>query len=402
MESNKPRAAALALAIAAAAFGCGSPPPPEEELPIGLMLSFSGFLAANSVNSERALRMAIESVNEAGGVAGRRIRVLARDTRSDPAKISEPARDLIARGAAVLIGPDTIDLVTQLRGVVADRTLILPSFATASIDFKPASWFVMGSGTARVACELVAQLRADGRQNPLVIMNPTGYNSSLSWELSNRYGMPKYVVPTEEAATKATVRPITGVTADAYLLAAFPTSASSLVYALTASGTLNEPAKWYLSPTLHTPAFLDFIPKGLLKGAHGVSAGNSIGGADFRTRFSERWQDVPLDDAYPFYDAGAISALALERAFVRHGVIPSGPGLREHILAVTKGGGRPIGWNELELGLQLLRAGLEIEYVGISGSTQFDSSGQTPSASTNWWTIGDDGFTEVPRQSDCQ
>jgi ABC-type branched-subunit amino acid transport system substrate-binding protein len=214
--------------------------------------------------------------------------------------------------------------------------------------------------------------------------------------------MPKYVVPTDEAATKATVRPITAVTADAYLLAAFPTSASSLVYALTASGSLNEPARWYLSPTLHTPAFLDSIPKGLLKGAHGVSAGNSIGGADFRARFNQLWQDVPLDDAYPFYDAGAISALALERAFTRQGTIPAGGGLGEHILAVTKGGGTPIRWNELDMGLQLLRAGQEIEYVGISGSTQFDSSGQTPSASTNWWTIGDDGFTEVPRPNECQ
>jgi branched-chain amino acid transport system substrate-binding protein len=365
------------------------------------MLSFSGFLAANSVNSERALRLAIESANEAGGVAGRRIRILARDTRSDPKKIAAPAHDLMDRGAVVLIGPDTIDLVNQLRGIVADRPLILPSFATASIDFKPASWFVMGAGTAHVACELMAQLRTDGRQSPLVIQNPTGYNSSLSWELSNRYGMPKYVVPTDEAATTATVKPIAAAAADAYVLAAFPTSASSLVYALTAVGALKDPSRWYLSPTLHTPAFLDSIPRGVLKDARGVSEGNSVGGADFRARFNERWQDIPLDDAYPFFDAGAISVLALERAYVRQGTIPTGAGLGEDILAVTSAGGTPVRWNELGLGLQLLSAGQQVQYVGVSGSTEFDLSGQTPASSTNWWTIGDEGFTEVARDSDC-
>ena len=47
--------------------------------------------------------------------------------------------------------------------------MILPSFATASdSNLKPPTWFVMGAGPARVACELVAQLQADGRRKPLV------------------------------------------------------------------------------------------------------------------------------------------------------------------------------------------------------------------------------------------
>ena len=51
------------------------------------MLSYTGYLAANSINSERALLMAIEAANAAGGIDQRRVEVLARDTRSDPRKV---------------------------------------------------------------------------------------------------------------------------------------------------------------------------------------------------------------------------------------------------------------------------------------------------------------------------
>jgi ABC-type branched-subunit amino acid transport system substrate-binding protein len=392
---------ARALVMVGGVLGC-STPPAEDPIPIGLMLSFSGVFAANSANSERALLMAVDAANEAGGVAGRRLRVVARDTRSDVAKVTAAATDLIDAGAAVIIGPDTTDLVTQLRPVLQDRTMILPSYATASaIEWKPASWFVMGPAAARVACELVAQLRADSRQSPLVIVNPSGYNSWLAWEFSNRYGMVKHILPTDEASTTATVRPLTGLTTDAFVLAALPTSASSLMYALSSIGAL-DPSRWYLSPTLHTPAFLASIPKGLLKGAHGVSAGTVAGAADFATEYKARWQDPPLDDAYPFYDAGAVAILAIGRAIALEGAIPSGSGLSKHIQAVTRAGGMPIAWNKIGRGLEALRAGAEIQYFGLSGVIEFDASGQSPAASTNWWAVGDSGFMDVTRTSTCR
>jgi hypothetical protein len=54
-------------------------------------------------------------------------------------------------------------------------------------------------------------------------------------------------------------------------------------------GALGSPSQWYLSPTLHTPALLETIPKGVLAGAHGVASGTVAGASDFRARFEERW-----------------------------------------------------------------------------------------------------------------
>jgi hypothetical protein len=95
--------------------------------------------------------------------------------------------------------------------------------------------------------------------------------------------------------------------------------------------------------------------------------------------------------------------LALQRAMVRDGAIPAGPGLVQHIVAVTHAGGTPVQWNQLDRGLALLAAGQEIEYIGLTGLIEFDISGETAGGGTNWWTIGPDGqFKEVERVSECK
>jgi hypothetical protein len=135
---------------------------------------------------------------------------------------------------------------------------------------------------------------------------------------------------------------------------------------------------------------------------NGVATGTVAGAAEFRARFSQRWQDVPLDDAYAFYDAGAVAVLALQRALARTGTIPGGIGLSQHIVAVTQPTGVRLQWNEIERGLELLRQGQEVGYVGLSGPLEFDASGKTSAANTSWWTIQQAGFVDVPSNSNCR
>jgi ABC-type branched-subunit amino acid transport system substrate-binding protein len=401
-----------AVALLGAGGGCGDAPPavPDpDEIPIGLLLSFSGYNAASSVNSERALIMAVEAANALGGIEGRKLRVMAKDTRSRPgATVAEPASELFRAGAAILIGPDTIDLVTQIRPFLMEeqRTILLPSFGTASdvgFGYKPPDWFVMGPGTGRIACELVQQLTADGMSSALVVANAKGYNSAIAWNLGNHYGMRKFILPAAGVSSIATVKSIVGMSATAYILAAFPADASSLIYAMAATGSLGDPSHWYLSPTLHNPAFLATIPKGVLAGARGVAPGTVAGAPAFRAAFIARWHDTPLDDAYPFYDAGMVTALAIEHAVLRTGSVPTGTGLTEDVRGVTRAGAAVVvQWNELEKGLKALRDGQDINYYGLSGKLEFDISGQTSSSATKWWSITGDGFSDLVRDSDCK
>jgi ABC-type branched-subunit amino acid transport system substrate-binding protein len=382
--------------------GCGETEAPGNPIPIGLLLSYSGDLAANSINSERALLMALEAANQAGGVSGRQVSMVARDSRSDPRRVGAAAQELIDAGAAVFVGPDTPDLAVELKDRMRDRTLLMPSFTTSSNFAKPNSWFVMGAPASRVACEIKRQLDADHRMTPLVVADPNGYSSLLAYLLSQTYGYPWVFLPADQASNETSVKPITDVPADAYVLAALPPSAASLLYTMAAVGALGEPDRWYLSPTLHTPALLETVPKGMLRGAHGVAA-VPMGAPEqeFQTQFRAHWQDEPLDDAYAFYDAGAVVVLALQRALVEDGAIPTGTELAAHIVAVTAGGHQVIGWNHIDEGLALLQQGQDVSYSGLTGPLKFDLSGQTQLASTVWWRVGADGFETVARPGDC-
>lgn len=389
--------------VLALGVGCGDRAPAGPTVSIGLLLSYSGDLAANSINSERALLMAIEAANAGGGVAGRRVVIDARDTRSDPSRVIEPALELLAAQVPVFIGPDTRELAVQLKALLMNETLILPSFITAdSTIYKPHSWFVMGAGARRVACELKAQLDADGRKSPVVITDPNGYDSFVAWFLTTSHGVPHTVLPGAKVADERAVTLVTATAADAFVFGAPPAYAASLFYSLAAIGALDDPHRWYLSPTLHTPALLETMPKGKLTGARGVSTGRAFGATEFRARFIERWQDQPFDDAYPFYDAGAVAVLALQRALVRGEAMPTGTALAPHIVAVTHGGGVGVGWNELGKGLALLASGQEVAYVGVTGALEFDITGISRSSTTNWWEIDGDKFRDIPSTSNCR
>ena len=133
--------------------------------------------------------MAIEAADEAGGLDGKRIRVVARDTHSDPRKAIVPTQELLALDPAVLIGPDYGDVLAHLEMMLAKQTVILPSFATFDyIQYKPHSWFVMGPGPRRV------RLRA-GRPGPrptatsevVQLVSPNNLQQpSLSWDAVQR------------------------------------------------------------------------------------------------------------------------------------------------------------------------------------------------------------------------
>jgi len=396
---KRARLAPLLLLLSA---GCDADAPPDG-VRIGLLLSYSGHLAANSMNSERALLMALEEANRAGGVSGRPVITVARDTGSEPDKVIPPARELANSGVAMFIGPDAAALAVQLKAVLDSQTVIMPSFTTVdSTIYKPHSWFVMGASPARVACEIHAQLLADGRKEPLLVVEPDGYNYLIGRSLTMTYGAKLAFVPTGEASHEATLLPITRARADSYVLATAPASGTSVIYTMAALGALGDPRSWYFSPTLHTPVFLENIPKGMLHGAHGVATGTAAGAGEFRARFQRRWQDQPLDEAYAFYDAGAITALALQRAVLREGSIPRGTGMARHLVAVTQATGMAVRWDEIGKGLQALREGREVGYIGLSGPLEYDITGQTATASTNWWTIGPEGFADVPSRSDCR
>jgi branched-chain amino acid transport system substrate-binding protein len=84
-------AAAAALAIPAIARAA------DEPVRFGWLTTLTGPLSSPGIGFDRGVRWAVDQVNAAGGVAGRKIELITRDTQGDPTKAVNAVQELINR-----------------------------------------------------------------------------------------------------------------------------------------------------------------------------------------------------------------------------------------------------------------------------------------------------------------
>ncbi len=104
----------------------------QKPLKIGLLTPFSGVLTDYGVRLDQGARLAVEVVNEAGGILGRQVEIIAEDDKTDPATASLKAKKLVFN-----------DKVDFLMGTIASSTTL--AVINAIKDTKvPYFWVVEG------------------------------------------------------------------------------------------------------------------------------------------------------------------------------------------------------------------------------------------------------------------
>lgn len=112
--------AALALAAALAA-----PALAQEPIKIGALYNVTGGMSSLDGPSLKGAQLAAKQVNEAGGVLGRPIEVIAVDTRTDQQETAKAAQRVLSEGVVAGIG-------------MSDTTFVMacaPLFQEAGIPF---------------------------------------------------------------------------------------------------------------------------------------------------------------------------------------------------------------------------------------------------------------------------
>ena len=116
-----------AAGLGAVAMGMPSPGSAQEGDPIiiGAAIAESGFIAAYDVDPARAARIAIDEINEAGGVLGRPLQLITADTRSEIPFGAVAAMEVLEAGAEFVIVTGDFDYggaaarVANEEGVIA-------------------------------------------------------------------------------------------------------------------------------------------------------------------------------------------------------------------------------------------------------------------------------------------
>lgn len=101
-------------------------------------IGFIGELTGNSADLGEASRngvlLAIEQTNQAGGVNGRPIEVIARDTGASPESARQAAEELVAAGVVAVIGTTTTGMTKAIMPTLAAARIIQISPTASATD----------------------------------------------------------------------------------------------------------------------------------------------------------------------------------------------------------------------------------------------------------------------------
>src|SRR5512133_50730 len=126
---NRTRIAAAAVALAAS-FQAGAQS--KEPLKIGALLAVTGPAAFLGAPEARTLEMLVQDLNAKGGVDGRRIELVVKDTGGNPEKAISFAKQLVDEdGVFAIIGPATSGESIAVKGIANDAKVLLLSCAAA-------------------------------------------------------------------------------------------------------------------------------------------------------------------------------------------------------------------------------------------------------------------------------
>ncbi len=131
------------VVVLAAVVGLVSCAQQEEPIKVGAIFSVTGPASFLGAPAARTAQMMVDSVNAAGGIAGRQVRLLLRDSVADPQRAISFARQLIEEEEVfAIIGPSTSGESMQLKSLCNDAQTILISCAAAETIVDPVAPYV--------------------------------------------------------------------------------------------------------------------------------------------------------------------------------------------------------------------------------------------------------------------
>ena len=406
----------LTLLAVIVCAGCGGdddgdingPQNEAESIRIGLLVPMSGSWVKGPA-WRQAARMAIDEINDQGGVLGRPFELLVADTESVPTIAVEGARTLVDEGAIAIIGAGASSSSIQVsEQVLIPRGILLISPSSTSpairdLDDDDLVWRTVASD------EFQGQLAArwaydNGHRTTAIIYVDNAYGVGLSAAFTQGFeGFGGTVVESlgypELSSAQIDAFDYSGVVERALV------HQPDLVYLITYDqdgAKITVSASGYLSDD-YRPTFLgrdgntsqDFVDNSeptVIEGMIGTLPIAPEGSPDYRafvTRYVNRFGIEPESFSESTYDAIYLLALAILRA---ESVAPSQ--IAANLQAVSVGG-TPIRPTEFASGRDLLSAGIEIDYNGAAGPLDFDERGDILSGTYRIWRVENGSFTVI-------
>jgi branched-chain amino acid transport system substrate-binding protein len=351
----------------------------ETPLKIGSLLPTTGSLAFLGPPEIAGVNLGIKEVNDAGGVLGKPVEVIHRDsgdTKTDIATQSTTA--LLGSGVSAVIGAASSGVSKTVINQISGAGVIQFSPANTSPDFttwddKGLYWRTAPSDVLQGKV-LGNYMATCGAQTVGMIVLNDAYGTGLAKNVKSAFEAAGGKVVAEELFNEgdsqfsSQVDKVIAAKPDAIALITFD-QAKSIVPLMTGKGV--KPTQMFMVDGNTSDYSKDFQP-GTLKGAQGTIPG-TFAKDDFKKKLLAI--DPALKDysyAGESYDAVNLIALATEEAKSTKGV-----DIAKHLKDVSENGEK---CNDFPSCVTLLRNGKDIDYDGESGPVTFSDAGDPTEA----------------------
>jgi branched-chain amino acid transport system substrate-binding protein len=111
--------------------------PTGKPIIIGADKALSGFMSSFDVPPLNGARLAVQDINNAGGVLGRPLKIISQDYHSKPQDNGPAARDLISKGANLILTACDFDLGSPGALVANTKGVLVFSDCAGAVQFGP-------------------------------------------------------------------------------------------------------------------------------------------------------------------------------------------------------------------------------------------------------------------------
>ena len=374
---------------------------------VGSLLPETGTLSFLGPPMIQAVRMAIQEINDAGGVLGADVEHNQQDDGTSP-DVAGPAADtLLADGVDIIVGAAasgvTLSVIDKITGTPvvecspSNTGLQFTTYDDGGYYFRTAP---PDNLQAKVLTDLVIE---DSFENIALIARSDeygeGFINAMKDELEAAGATinpsdPILYDPEGDNFT-AEVQQIADAAPDAVVMISFEEGATVVQNAI-AAGIGPQDVQWYGADGIQSSSFgeaVDPSNPGIVAGLRGTapSAAPADGEATFRDRFAAFAPDVDTIYSGHAYDCVIVAALAAIAAGN-----DSPQAIQSEMINVTKDGEKCTLFADC---VALLEDGTDIDYDGAAGPLDFIDAGEPGAGAYDRWQFADDASVEVLEES---
>ena len=368
--------ASLGLVVAGCSSDGGESSGP---LKIGSLLPETGNLAFLGPPEFAGVDLAVQEINDAGGVLGNPVEHLRGDSGDTSTDIAQQTVDAhIAAGVSAIVGAASSGVSLTVIDKITSAGIVHFSPANTSPDlttYADDGFYFRSAPPDTFQGAVLGQLMAnDGATNAVFLNLDDAYGNGLAkYGIAAFSGTSTNIVYNPQAAEfSADVAKAKAANPDAIALIGFDETAKIIAEMIKQGVGPDNVPLYLVDGNLSSQAYKD-LPAGIMSGVKATLPG-VLASADLQAKLLE--VDPALTDfsyAPESYDAVMLIALAAEQ-----GGATDGTTIRDNLQAVSAGGTKCYTFAECKA---LIADGEDIDFDGVSGPIEFDSFGD-PSVAT--------------------